>query len=150
MKVHYSKKSALVILGIVASSSTAASSFGTGTSFTSIRSKVVSLDRATIHTRGGSDQTPAALSMSDASTPNDLEQENSQTDITTAVNWMGPNSTPPGLLRSTIPQFPWHRLPDLLTYARCIAIPGLVLQFYLSTSPDKNIHSKWGRRYHHS
>lgn len=141
MKFQYSKRSVLVLLGIAASSSTAASSFGTGIPFTRIRSHVVSPDRGTIRIRGGSDQSPVELSVSDSSTPEDLEHEPSKTGIATDVNQMGPNSTPPGLLRSKIPQFPWHQLPDLLTYARCIAIPGLVLQFYLSTSPSKNMHS---------
>jgi len=41
---------------------------------------------------------------------------------------------PPGLLRRTFPMLPWHRLPDWLTYARCIAIPGLMISFYYSSS----------------
>eukprot|EP00591_Stephanopyxis_turris_P011332 CAMPEP_0195528992 /NCGR_PEP_ID=MMETSP0794_2-20130614/31375_1 /TAXON_ID=515487 /ORGANISM="Stephanopyxis turris, Strain CCMP 815" /LENGTH=261 /DNA_ID=CAMNT_0040660225 /DNA_START=342 /DNA_END=1127 /DNA_ORIENTATION=- len=40
---------------------------------------------------------------------------------------------PPGLLRRLLPSFPWHRLPDWLTYARCLAIPALALLF---DSPD--------------
>lgn len=42
-----------------------------------------------------------------------------------------PSSAPsPGILRRTLPNFPWHRLPDWLTYARCIAIPLLMYTFY--------------------
>ena len=41
-----------------------------------------------------------------------------------------PSVPPPGFLRRTFPNFPWHRLPDYLTYARCVAIPILVYSFY--------------------
>jgi len=54
---------------------------------------------------------------------------------------MGPKSTSPGFIRRTFPSVPWHKLPNYLTYARCIAIPAIVVQFYLSTSPLKNIHT---------
>eukprot|EP00537_Pseudo-nitzschia_pungens_P012069 CAMPEP_0172395832 /NCGR_PEP_ID=MMETSP1061-20121228/22038_1 /TAXON_ID=37318 /ORGANISM="Pseudo-nitzschia pungens, Strain cf. pungens" /LENGTH=302 /DNA_ID=CAMNT_0013127535 /DNA_START=132 /DNA_END=1040 /DNA_ORIENTATION=+ len=44
---------------------------------------------------------------------------------------LGPNAkTPPGFLRSKIPGLPWHKLPDYLTYARCLAIPVFVALFY--------------------
>jgi hypothetical protein len=49
----------------------------------------------------------------------------------TKVKLGGP---PPGLLRRTFARFPWHRLPDWLTYVRCMAIPALVYLFYLPTS----------------
>lgn len=37
---------------------------------------------------------------------------------------------PPGLLRRTFPNFPWHRLPDYLTYLRCLLIPVSTYTFY--------------------
>ena len=40
---------------------------------------------------------------------------------------------PPGFLRKALPSFPWHRLPDWLTYARCIAIPLMGVLFYYPT-----------------
>lgn len=44
---------------------------------------------------------------------------------------------PPGLLRRALPSFPWHRLPDWLTYARCAAIPILgILFYYPSLNPN--------------
>ena len=46
------------------------------------------------------------------------------------VSLLGPNATPPGLLRSKFPGLPWHRFPDWLTYARCLAIPAFVALFY--------------------
>lgn len=42
----------------------------------------------------------------------------------------GEGGTPPGFLRRTFPSFPWMRLPNMLTYARCIAIPLLVFCYY--------------------
>lgn len=52
---------------------------------------------------------------------------------------VGPNAkTPPGFLRSTFPTFPWHTLPNLLTYARCIAIPIFIIQFCASKGASKN------------
>lgn len=54
---------------------------------------------------------------------------------------MGPNASPPGLLRKRFPSFPWHTLPNILTYARCLAIPGLMVQFYTSQHVCKNLHS---------
>lgn len=44
---------------------------------------------------------------------------------------LGPQAPKPGLLRRTLPNFPWHRLPNLLTYLRCIGIPLFVWLFYL-------------------
>lgn len=44
---------------------------------------------------------------------------------------LGPNAPPPGLIRSSIPSFPWHKLPNWLTYLRCFAIPGIVVLFYM-------------------
>ena len=46
---------------------------------------------------------------------------------------LGPNAPPPGLLRQTFPSFPWHSLPNYLTYARCLSIPlFLILSYYPS------------------
>lgn len=45
---------------------------------------------------------------------------------------MGPNASPPGFLRRILPSFPWHALPNLLTYLRCLAIPLFVCTFYWS------------------
>ena len=49
---------------------------------------------------------------------------------------LGPKAPPPGLLRRTFPSFPWHQLPNYLTYVRCLAIPALVYSFY---QPEMNI-----------
>ncbi|KAL3943847.1 MAG: hypothetical protein SGBAC_002098 [Bacillariaceae sp.] len=55
---------------------------------------------------------------------------------TPASSLLGPNAPPPGFLRKILPSFPWHRVPDYLTYARCLAIPALMVIFYM---PDMHI-----------
>lgn len=54
----------------------------------------------------------------------------------TSAKFMGPNASPPGLLRRKLPSFPWHQLPNFITYTRCLAIPGLVGLFYV---PGKHV-----------
>lgn len=49
---------------------------------------------------------------------------------------LGPNAPKPGILRRAFPAFPWHRVPDVLTTFRCLAIPALVGVFYL---PNRHI-----------
>jgi len=48
---------------------------------------------------------------------------------------LGPNAPPPGLLRRLFPSFPWHILPNYLTYVRCLSIP---IFLFLSYYPEKN------------
>ena len=43
---------------------------------------------------------------------------------------LGPKAPPPGFLRTSFPHFPWHRLPNFLTYARFLSIPALMVLFY--------------------
>lgn len=43
---------------------------------------------------------------------------------------MGRKACAPGYIRTKLPGLPWHRLPDYLTYARCLAIPVFVSLFY--------------------
>lgn len=52
------------------------------------------------------------------------------------VNTIGPNSAPPGFIRSSFPNFPWHRVPNFLTYLRCLSIPVLMVLFY---QPDMHL-----------
>jgi CDP-diacylglycerol--glycerol-3-phosphate 3-phosphatidyltransferase len=49
---------------------------------------------------------------------------------------LGPKATSPGAIRKTIPGFPWHKLPNWLTYIRCLAIPVVVALFYL---PNRHV-----------
>lgn len=62
----------------------------------------------------------------------DADLQNLEQKITTSTTAIigGPS---PGFLRRALPSFPWHRLPDWLTYARCAAIPILGLLFYYPT-----------------
>lgn len=46
-----------------------------------------------------------------------------------AAKDLGPNAAPPGPLRRALPNFPWHRVPNMLTYIRCLSIPALVVLF---------------------
>jgi CDP-diacylglycerol--glycerol-3-phosphate 3-phosphatidyltransferase len=98
------------------------------------------------------DQLPS--STSDSSTiPSDLNNNNnndnnsitsneaaavSATVSTNLLTGLGPNARPPGWLRRKFPTFPWHRLPNMLTYARCAAIPGLMALFY---APGRHVES---------
>jgi CDP-diacylglycerol--glycerol-3-phosphate 3-phosphatidyltransferase len=43
---------------------------------------------------------------------------------------LGPKSTPAGPLRKAFPAFPWRKMPNYLTYMRCISIPIFVYLFY--------------------
>jgi len=52
-----------------------------------------------------------------------------------AFSKMGPGAkSPPGLLRSMVPSFPWYLMPDYLTYMRCIAVPLLPILYYYDTT----------------
>eukprot|EP00542_Grammatophora_oceanica_P015370 CAMPEP_0194049882 /NCGR_PEP_ID=MMETSP0009_2-20130614/31717_1 /TAXON_ID=210454 /ORGANISM="Grammatophora oceanica, Strain CCMP 410" /LENGTH=241 /DNA_ID=CAMNT_0038696167 /DNA_START=162 /DNA_END=887 /DNA_ORIENTATION=- len=53
-----------------------------------------------------------------------------------ANKYLGPNAPEPGFLRRMLPGFPWHKLPNWLTYVRCLAIPAMVVLFYL---PDQHV-----------
>ena len=52
---------------------------------------------------------------------------------------LGPKAPPPGPLRRALPWYPWHRLPDHLTYLRCVAIPLLVVLYYLPSIPNGSV-----------
>jgi CDP-diacylglycerol--glycerol-3-phosphate 3-phosphatidyltransferase len=58
----------------------------------------------------------------------------STTTTTSSSSKLGPNAPPPGLLRSLFPSFPWHSLPNYLTYARCLSIPLFLLLSYYPTA----------------
>lgn len=144
----------LLLLCIAASSSTA-SSFGTPIKASQMRlrfnhgTKPVSFHGFGI--RGGSDNgtLQGENSFTAVEATNDPEEgahtvaEIPSVATTTATNYMGPNASNPGFLRKTFPQVAWHRIPNWLTYARCIAIPALVFQFYSATGPNKNLHSSF-------
>jgi CDP-diacylglycerol--glycerol-3-phosphate 3-phosphatidyltransferase len=49
---------------------------------------------------------------------------------------LGPNAPSPGPLRSMFPKVPWHRVPNMLTYMRCLSIPAFVVLFY---QPERHV-----------
>ena len=57
---------------------------------------------------------------------------------TSSSTKVGPNAPPPGPLRRLFPKFPWHELPNYLTYVRCISIPiFLGLSYYPVIMPNR-------------
>eukprot|EP00545_Synedropsis_sp_CCMP1620_P006173 CAMPEP_0119007714 /NCGR_PEP_ID=MMETSP1176-20130426/3195_1 /TAXON_ID=265551 /ORGANISM="Synedropsis recta cf, Strain CCMP1620" /LENGTH=249 /DNA_ID=CAMNT_0006959913 /DNA_START=211 /DNA_END=960 /DNA_ORIENTATION=- len=71
--------------------------------------------------------------------PDDATEAPDANATSTAVDQqqnLGPNATPPGPLRSLFPKFPWYRIPNMLTYLRCLSIPAFVVLFY---QPDRHV-----------
>lgn len=66
------------------------------------------------------DATSTGLSSTggdDIAKANDIESNE------TTSSKMGPNASSPGILRRSLPGLPWHQLPNILTYLRCLSIP---------------------------
>jgi CDP-diacylglycerol--glycerol-3-phosphate 3-phosphatidyltransferase len=79
---------------------------------------------------------PASQSMA-VSGSQSMAERGSQTPVETGEKaLLGPKGTSPGALRKTVPGFPWHKLPNWLTYIRCLAIPAVVALFYL---PNRHV-----------
>jgi len=63
----------------------------------------------------------------------------SSSTTSSSSSFLGPKAhVPPGFLRSRIPNFPWYRVPNSLTYIRCLAIPIFVGLFYLPASAGRS------------
>jgi len=125
------KSSLLIFIAIVFSFSTATTSF-----LTPHYSTIRLIRGGTIPSDDIHKQPVGVDSFTTSSNLADSKIENPHVDTN-----MGPNSkNPPGFLRSTFPAFPWHTLPDFLTYIRCVAIPVFVLLFYSKTFPKKEIY----------
>jgi len=146
MNSHHSNY--LVLMGILVLTSTIVSSFRTNTVLRTALYPSKAKETTFFHLRGGSDAVPSTpLSTAgdlSASADDDVTAPTSggEAIIEAPSNFgMGPKSSPPGILRSTFSSVPWQKFPNYLTYARCIAIPALVVQFYLDKSPAKNIHT---------
>jgi CDP-diacylglycerol---glycerol-3-phosphate 3-phosphatidyltransferase len=99
------------------------------------------LAKKALSLNGGSDeeaQNPGAdvsPPSSELETGEDVQLETHPTSSQKAAfGLLGPNAPAPGFLRNTFPSFPWHRLPNFLTYVRCLAIPALIAVFYLPES----------------
>lgn len=78
-------------------------------------------------------QASSAPATGTSSLQHDVESVVDQVTPTSTVTTqlLGPKAPEPGLVRRSLPHFPWHRLPNMLTYLRCFAIPLLAWVFYL-------------------
>jgi CDP-diacylglycerol--glycerol-3-phosphate 3-phosphatidyltransferase len=74
----------------------------------------------------------AAEKKTAPSARNSGQKRNSPLENMHLIQGKGKNT--PGFLRRRFPHLPWIRLPNLLTYARCLAIPLLVYLFHLPTA----------------
>ena len=134
------QSSIFLLVGIIVSSCTDASSFGTAPHIATPSSSVLfrhpssPLKKHFFPIRGGAFSLD---SYQEEEGQTVAETGSESTSITSsAASHMGPKAkTPPGFLRSVFPTFPWHSLPNILTYLRCLAIPALVVLFY--TEPTK-------------
>lgn len=83
-------------------------------------------------------------SMSSSETTSDAIDSSTTTTSSSSTpssssSFLGPKAhVPPGFLRSRIPNFPWYRVPNSLTYIRCLAIPIFVGLFYLPASAGRS------------
>lgn len=139
----------LVCMTVILSSSVMASSFSParfGGAGRVVVSPSSAADRRSILVRGGDDAESSVVAP-----PADVAVTTS-TSITAASNGGGDNimeaeasdsklgvgSSKPGLLRRLFPSFPWHVLPNYLTYARCLSIPiFLLLSYYPENFPNR-------------
>ncbi|KAL7553017.1 hypothetical protein ACHAWF_016254 [Thalassiosira exigua] len=88
--------------------------------------------------RGGGDATMEPPVATGASYSSALSSVGGGGDVESEAEGVGPGAPPPGLLRRLLPSFPWHELPNYLTYARCLSIPVFVaLSYYPSEFPNR-------------
>ena len=78
---------------------------------------------------------PTTTSIAAVSNGGEVEVEDNKP---TSTSKLGPNAPPPGLLRRLFPSFPWHVVPNYLTYARCLSIPiFMLLSYYPIEFPNR-------------
>ena len=104
---------------------------------------VKNADRMTLLLRGGGEDASivsssaangGGVAISAVSGGGEVEEAPS----TSSSSKVGPNAPPPGPLRRLFPKFPWHELPNYLTYARCISIPiFLGLSYFPVIMPNR-------------
>eukprot|EP00584_Thalassiosira_punctigera_P008025 CAMPEP_0172542862 /NCGR_PEP_ID=MMETSP1067-20121228/13382_1 /TAXON_ID=265564 ORGANISM="Thalassiosira punctigera, Strain Tpunct2005C2" /NCGR_SAMPLE_ID=MMETSP1067 /ASSEMBLY_ACC=CAM_ASM_000444 /LENGTH=337 /DNA_ID=CAMNT_0013329165 /DNA_START=46 /DNA_END=1059 /DNA_ORIENTATION=- len=146
----------LVCMAVLLSSSVMSSSFSSPVRFGGRRLALTapsSADRLALLVRGGDDAAssavvvltphPSATSSATTALPSTSAMTASVSggDVEAASepdSKLGPNAPPPGLLRRLFPSFPWHSLPNYLTYARCLSIPIFtILSFYPISFPNR-------------
>lgn len=139
---------AVLLSSPVMSSSFSPAVFGRAPSYARVSNEgVKNAERMTLLLRGGSADYSsnsinsavnggAGVALSAVS--NGGEAEETATSSSTKAKGVGPNAPPPGLIRRLFPKFPWHELPNYLTYARCISIPiFLGLSYYPVNMPNR-------------
>eukprot|EP00574_Skeletonema_japonicum_P004123 CAMPEP_0201726890 /NCGR_PEP_ID=MMETSP0593-20130828/10507_1 /ASSEMBLY_ACC=CAM_ASM_000672 /TAXON_ID=267983 /ORGANISM="Skeletonema japonicum, Strain CCMP2506" /LENGTH=340 /DNA_ID=CAMNT_0048218475 /DNA_START=106 /DNA_END=1128 /DNA_ORIENTATION=+ len=107
-------------------------------------------ERMTLLLRGGSEDDSsnnsingAGVALSAVSNGGEVEETadvipSTTSSSSTKAKGVGPNAPPPGLIRRLFPKFPWHELPNYLTYVRCISIPiFLGLSYYPTIMPNR-------------
>mmetsp|Transcript_7725 Transcript_7725/g.11710 ORF Transcript_7725/g.11710 Transcript_7725/m.11710 type:complete len:340 (-) Transcript_7725:208-1227(-) len=97
-------------------------------------------DDSIISSSNGSGVNAGGVALSAVSNRGGEVEESSAapTTTTSSSKGVGPNAPPPGPLRRLLPKFPWHELPNYLTYARCISIPiFLALSYYPVIMPNR-------------
>eukprot|EP00585_Thalassiosira_rotula_P013362 CAMPEP_0196131374 /NCGR_PEP_ID=MMETSP0910-20130528/1412_1 /TAXON_ID=49265 /ORGANISM="Thalassiosira rotula, Strain GSO102" /LENGTH=330 /DNA_ID=CAMNT_0041390839 /DNA_START=73 /DNA_END=1065 /DNA_ORIENTATION=- len=139
----------VVCMTVLLSSSVMSSSFSSPVRFGAGR---VGADRPAFLVRGGSDINVESSTV--VAPPADVAAAASAPSTTTTAlsasvsgggdveevsdSKLGPNAPPPGLLRRLLPGFPWHQLPNYLTYIRCLSIPiFMVLCYYPVSFPNR-------------
>jgi CDP-diacylglycerol---glycerol-3-phosphate 3-phosphatidyltransferase len=85
--------------------------------------------------RGGSSDEPSAV-VSLASQESSVESTDAGVHTQQSAPLLGPKAPEPGYVRRLFPRVPWHRVPNFLTYLRCVAIPLLAWVFFL---PDRHV-----------
>lgn len=88
---------------------------------------ILSSSPTTVH-GGGADNARDTVLLTSSTTKHSSSQSR-----------LGPMAPPPGPLRRLLPNFPWHVVPNYLTYARCLSIPiFLLLSYYPDPSTTNN------------
>ena len=83
---------------------------------------------------GGGDNAHDTVLLSSSSTTTKHSSSSSS-----SQSRLGPKAPPPGPIRRLLPNFPWHVVPNYLTYARCLSIPiFLLLSYYPTTTTSTN------------
>lgn len=91
-----------------------------------------------IHVSAGGDDSASPADQESA----DPAPATPAAEATPVASLLGPNAkSPPGYLRSKFPGLPWHKLPDWLTYARCLAIPAFVALFYADMKGKSHLYT---------
>lgn len=91
---------------------------------------------------GGDDSMSAEIQEGNESTAMDPTPEVPAATTISDASLLGPNAkSPPGFFRAKFSGLPWYKLPDYLTYARCLAIPAFVSLFYANMKGKSHLYT---------